>query len=477
MAHRSRFARGSRRGILLAACAVALAAPAPASADIGFLGKWGSAGTGDGEFVGPKALALDSAGDVYVADGSLVDGMGFIHRVQKFTADGAFITKFGSAGSNPGQFYLWGVAAASPSEVYVGDEYNKQVERFTAALPNNYAWVEGWGSGAVGPGQLISPRGMALDSSGNVYVASSGNDLVQKFSAAGAPLDTIGSAGNGDGELNQPYDVTVAADGTAYVADTQNHRVQRFSATGDFVAKWGGAGSAPGQFVHPYGVATDSAGNVYVADSGNDRIQKFTAGGTFIAEFGSAGSGDGQMEGPSDVAVDSAGVIFVLDGGNKRIQKFGEGGAPISKSPGGSTQNPKDTTKPKKKTSGLWRLIPPGPGCENKNGQMCFVEIVIPEPGDVTAETPPGAKGATTAAKRKRKQVKPGIQRTKRRVAKAGKVRLQLKLNKPAKKVVKRQGKIAVRVKLTFKPKAGGKAVSTTRTFTFKKKKPKQRGG
>jgi DNA-binding beta-propeller fold protein YncE len=471
MARRSRLARGSRQGILLAACALALTAPT-ASADIGFLGKWGSAGTGDSEFVGPRSLALDSAGDVYVVDGNLVDGMGFIHRVQKFTANGSFITKFGSAGSGAGQFYGSGVVAASPSDIYVVDEFNAQVERFTSTIPpTTYAHAGVWGAPGVNPGQLVTPRGVALDASGNLYVAEFGNDRVQKFDLSGNSLDTLGGEGSADGEMNQPSDVTVAPDGTVYVADTSNHRVQRFSATGDFMAKWGGAGAAPGQMVHPYGVATDSAGNVYVADSGNDRIQKFSANGTFISEFGSSGSGDGQMEGPGDVVVSPTGIIFVLDGGNYRIQKFGEGGAPISKSPGGSSTPPKKDEKKPKKTSSLWRLIPPGPGCENKNGQMCYVEIVIPEPGEITADTASGK--AAAAAKRERGQAKPGIQRVSRRVNKAGKIRLQLKLNRSAKKVVKRKGKIAVRIRLTFAPKQG-KAISTTRTFTFKKK-PKKR--
>jgi len=267
--------------------------------------------------------------------------------------------------------------------------------------------------------------------------------------------------------------VTIAPDGTVYVADTSNHRIQRFTSTGDFLGKWGVAGAAPGQMIHPSGVATDSAGNVYVADSGNDRIQKFSANGIFISEFGSSGSGDGQMEGPGDVAVDSAGKIYVLDGGNHRVQKFGEGGAPISETPVPPPPDP-TTEKPKeeKKTTSLWRFIPPGPGCENKNGQQCYVEIDIPEPGEITASTASGK--AALAARRKRKQAKPGIQRVSRQVTKAGKVRLTLKLNRPAKKVVKRKGKIAVRIRLTFTPKQG-KAISTTRTFTFKKKPRKKR--
>lgn len=474
---------GFRRGIVLAAFAVALAAtlPAAASADIGFVGKWGGPGSGDGQFTGAKSLTIDSAGDVYVVDGSFSSPA--YNRVQKFTSGGAFITKFGSKGSEADGFYGWGVVAATPSNVYVVDEFNKRIQQYTSTVPPaTYTFNATLSGPGTGDGQLIGPRGAAVDSSGNLYIADTGNDRIQKFTSSGAFLAKWGTDGSADGQMNQPYDVAVAPDGSVYVADTSNHRIQKFTSSGTFLAKWGGVGSGgpgvgDGQLVQPEGVATDSVGNVYVADSGNDRIQKFSASGAFIAKFGSTGAGDGQLNRPSDIAVDASGTIYVLDGGNSRVQMFGEGGAPISTSPQPGPPSPPGPGKVPKKKSGLWRFIPPGPGCETKNGQECYVEIVIPEPGEVTATTPGDGAGASTVAMRGRKsQSGPGILPVRRRVTKAKTIRLRLGLNRSAKKIVRRKGKVAVRVRVTFTPK-GGKALSTTRTLTFKKKPKKQRAG
>ncbi len=453
--------------------AVALAAPAPASADFGFLDKWGGPGTGDGQFTGARGLTIDSAGDVYVVDG---DNSTY-NRVQKFTPGGGFITKFGNVGSAPDGFYGWGVAAATSSNVYVIDEFNKRIQQYTSIVPPAaYAYSTTFGGPGSGDGQLSSPRGAAVDSSGNLYVAEYGNSRIQKFDGSGAYVTDWGSNGSGDGQMNQPYDVTVAPDGSVYVADTANHRIQKFTSSGGFLGKWGGAGSGDGQLVQPEGVATDSVGNVYVADSGNDRIQKFSADGAFIAKFGSTGAGDGQLNRPSDVAVDASGAVYVLDGGNSRVQKFGEGGAPISTVPQGSSSPPDPGPgKAPKKKSGIWHLIPPGPGCETKNGMMCFVEIVIPEPGEVTASTPAhGAATSSLAMRGRKSKSKPGIQRVKRRVAEPKTIRLVLRLNRAAKKIVRHKGKIAVRVRLTFNPKAG-RPTGTTRIFTFKTAPKKRR--
>lgn len=473
MAQCSRFVRGSRRGILLAAFAVALAAvaPAPASAEIGVLGGWGSLGTGVGQFTGPSGLTIDSAGDVYVVDGKYI-GPDTYNRVQKFTSAGAFITSFGNKGSEPDGFYGAGVAAATPSNVYVVDG-NDRIQQYTSTVPpTTYAHKATFGEIGAGDGQFIGPMGAAVDPLGNIYVADNGNERIQKFDKDGNFITKWGVDGSGPGEMEWPSDVSVAPDGSVYVTDTTNHRVQRWTSDGKFISQWGSPGSGDGQFVNPSAVATDSAGNVYVADADNDRIQKFTATGAFITKFGSFGAGAGQLDYPTDIAVNASGTIYVLDSGNKRVQMFGEGGAPISNSGAAGPTPPPPTAKPK--PTSVWALIPPGPLCASKNGQLCYVEILIPAPGQVVANTPlRGAAGASMSAMGGRKaKAKPGIQPVKRQVGKSGKIRLKLQLNKSAKRIVGRKGKIAVRVQLTFTPKVG-KAVSTTRTFTFQKK-PKE---
>jgi len=455
------------------AAALAAALPASASAEIGFLGGWGEPGTGNGQFTGANALTIDSAGDVYVVDGSFPT----YNRVQKFTSAGALITSFGNKGSQPDGFYGAGVAAATPSNVYVVDTFNKRIQRYTSTVPPTVYSHQGTLAGAgTGDGQLVSPLGMAVDASGNLYVADTGNERIQKFDANGGFITKWGVPGSGPGQMNWPSDVSVAPDGSVYVTDTTNHRVQRWTSDGAFISQWGSAGSGDGQFVNPSAVATDSAGNVYVVDADNDRIQKFTATGGFITKFGSFGAGAGQLDGPSDIAVNASGTIYVLDSGNNRVQMFGEGGAPISNSP--AAPGPDAPPKAKSKPTSVWALIPPGPLCASKNGQMCYVEILVPEPGQVVANTPlSGGAGASAVTMRGRKaQPKPGIQPAKRQVADAGKIRLALRLNKSARKVVDRKGRIAVRVRLTFAPEVG-EATSTTRSFTFKKKPKKQRAG
>ncbi len=479
MAQRSGFIRGSRRGILLAAVVVALAAlPAPASAEIGVLGGWGSLGTGDGQFTGASALTIDSAGDVYVVDGKN-SGLDAYNRVQKFTSAGAFITSFGNKGSEPDGFYGEGVAAATPSNIYVVDTYNKRIQQYTSTVPpTTYAHAATLAGGGSGDGLLESPLGAAVDPGGNLYIADRGNERIQMFDPSGSFITKWGEEGSGPGQMNWPSDVSVAPDGSVYVTDTTNHRVQRWTSEGAFISQWGSAGSGDGQFVNPSAVATDSVGNVYVADADNDRIQKFTAAGAFITKFGSFGAGAGQLDYPTDVAVNASGTIYVLDSGNNRVQTFGEGGAPISSSSGPAGPAGPPTAKPK--PTSVWALIPPGPLCASKNGQLCYVEILIPAPGQVVANTPlRGGAGASMSAMGGRKakaKSRPGIQPVRRQVGESGKIRLALRLNKSATKIVRSKGKVAVRVQLTFTPKAG-KAVSTTRTFTFKKKPKKQRAG
>ena len=172
-------------------------------------------------------------------------------------------------------------------------------------------------------GQFYYPRGVAVDRSGNVYVADTGNNRIQKFSPWGWFLTKWGSEGSGDGQFENPSGVAVDGSGNVYVADTDNHRIQKFSSDGVFLTKWGGSkGSGDGQFDYPRGIAVDGNGNVYVADTGNHRIQKFNSEGVFLTKWGSYGSEDGQFDYPQGVAVDRSGNVYVADSRNNRIQKF-----------------------------------------------------------------------------------------------------------------------------------------------------------
>ena len=290
------------------------------SASGGFLAKWGSYGSGDGQFWNPAGIAVDSAGNVYVADGGN-------QRIQKFSASGVFLAKWGSYGGGDGQFNnLGGVAVDSAGNVYVVDG-NQRIQKFSASG----GFLAKWGSYGSGDGQFWNPAGIAVDSTGNVYVADGGNNRIQKFSASGGFLAKWGSSGSGDGQFNFPRGIAMDSAGNVYVADGSNTRIQKFSASGGFLAKWGSYGKGDSQFIFPEGIAVDSAGNVYVADSVIDRIQKFSASGGFLTKWGSYGSGDGQFQLFMGVAVDGGGNIYVADTENARIQKFSSSGGFLTK--------------------------------------------------------------------------------------------------------------------------------------------------
>ena len=118
-----------------------------------------------------------------------------------------------------------------------------------------------------------------------------------------------GDADARNGQLARPFGVAVDGSGNVYVADYSNHRIQKFDSSGTFITKWGNVGSGDGQFANPISVAVDGSGNVYVSDSGNQRIQKFDSSGTFITKWGSVGSGDGQFNNIRGVAVDGLGNV------------------------------------------------------------------------------------------------------------------------------------------------------------------------
>ncbi len=295
--------------------------PALAEAAPPFLSKWGSGGSGDGEFNWPWGVAVDASGNVYVADsiGS---------RIQKFTSSGSFITQWGTYGSGDGQFSApSGVAVDISGNVYVADSIGSRIQKFTSSG----SFITKWGVGS-GDDPFIYPYGVATDALGNVYVAEAGNHLIQKFTSSGSFITQWGTYGTGDGQFLAPYGLAVDASGNVYVADTGHYpansdirfdSIQKFTNSGVFITRWGSAGSGDGQLNNPMGLAVDASGDVYVVEMGNNRIQKFTSSGSFITKWGSFGSGDGQFFFPMGVAVDALGNVYVADSFNNRIQVFG----------------------------------------------------------------------------------------------------------------------------------------------------------
>jgi DNA-binding beta-propeller fold protein YncE len=219
-------------------------------------------------------------------------------------------------------------AVDASGNVYVADTGNSRVQKYAATG----RLLKQWGALGYGDGQFDHPTGIAVSPNGkNVYVADTGNNRVQHFDANGTFISRWGRiggpdlAGSGDGEFNAPSGVAVGPDSKVYVVDKNNARVQRFDAAGKFVSKWGSPGSSDGFFLNPSQIAIDSSGAVYVTDTNCYRVQKFTPGGTFVLKWGAYDRfmvGKGLFRKPIGVAVDRAGHVLVADESTRWIQVF-----------------------------------------------------------------------------------------------------------------------------------------------------------
>lgn len=279
-----------------------------------------------------QGIAVDSAGNVYVTEGGNRD-------VRKISASGLVTTLASGTDkfSEPR-----GIAIDSNGVFYVGDYGANVVRRVSSTgVVSTYAGtapLAGSNDGTISTALFNGPSGIAFDTAGNIYVADTLNNTVRKITPAGTVTTLAGMAGRTssvDGSatsarFEDPYAVAVDGSGNLYVADSTDHSIRKVTSSGTvttLAGKGGSFGSLDGtgtaaRFNAPLGIAADSAGNVYVADTGNSTVRKITATGVVTTLAGSAGLGgsnDGtgsaaRFSGPYGIAVDnSTGNLYVVE--------------------------------------------------------------------------------------------------------------------------------------------------------------------
>ena len=288
-----------------------------------------------GQLKHPLSDAVDPSGNVWVTSNES-------DLVEKFSPTGVLEATYGSQGSEAKQFIgPWGIAVDPRNgNVYVSDQANNRVEELspTGAFIKMFGWGVGKaakseleictteckaGLAGAGNGQFYVMAGLAVDASGNVWVADYGNNRVQEFNEKGEYVRKFGAAGKGAEQFEGPLNIAVYGS-DLYITDYNNNRVQEFTTSGTHVKVFGEAGSENGKFSNPYGIAVDPRnGNVYVVDSGNHRVQQFLSSGTFITKFGSSGTGAGQFTTPTGIAMATTGAIYVVDNAANSLDAWG----------------------------------------------------------------------------------------------------------------------------------------------------------
>lgn len=286
-----------------------------------FVKQWGKSGTADSEFRAPRGMRIYN-NLLYIVDS------GTSQKIKIFSKDGVFQSKWGTYIDVSGDTknYLSaasGIAIDTSGNLFISDLGYYCVFKFNSSDYSSasvFAGIKGtYGSG---DGYFYTPYGLTTDSSGNVYVTDSYYDKIQKFSSTGSFVTKWTSFDSNSDSFDSPKMITTDSGGNIYVADSLNSRILVLDSSGTLLLKFGSSGNEDGQFNNPFDIAIDTSGNIFVIDAGNCRIQEFDSTGKFITKFGGYGTGEGLFSNPYGIAVDEEGYVYVSDDSNCRITKF-----------------------------------------------------------------------------------------------------------------------------------------------------------
>jgi len=274
----------------------------------------GGPGSAGGAFLRPAGIAIDAAGNFFVADSQN-------NRIEKFNSAGKLLAASTDA-SAPGGFQEpWDVAVDKQGMVYVADTWNHRIVKLDSQLHFLTAW--GYPTKATGPDSLLAlygPRAIAFNLSGDLLVADTGNSRIVEFTPDGNPVGSFGARGSGPGQFQEPVGIAVAPDGTIYVADTWNGRVQVFDPSGRYLRALAIGGWDSRDVENKPYLAVLPNGDLLLTQPNAGRVVELSPNGSIVRSLSSLGA-DVPLTRPIGVATDGSGGVYVSDGSSNQVMR------------------------------------------------------------------------------------------------------------------------------------------------------------